>query len=145
MSLTNIASELAIRNLVGQFALSTLKPTIDFAGLWAPNAQWTLTKPFQNEANGINEILALAGKLGEGWEFFVQFVHSGVVNVNGKNANGTWILQEVARGDRNYNNYAIYEDEYVQVSGKWLFKERHYKYVFLDESPIPGEAFPLDP
>lgn len=148
MSLANVVAELAIRDLVSQFALVTLDPTIDFAGLWAPDAYWSLSDPFPAEAKGVDEIAELAANIGGGWEFFVQFVHSGQINVKGKTATGRWTIQEVARNDaRNYNNYAVYDDEYKVVNGKWVFSERKYKYIYLDESPIPGESFPvtLDP
>lgn len=146
MTIDAVVSELAIRNLVSEFALITFTPDFEnvFRSLWAPDGYWTLTEPFPNEAQGIDELVDLAITLGSGWEFFVQFVHSGVVKVDGDHATGTWILQEVARGgDRYYDNYALYEDVYVQLDGKWVFSERHYNYIFLDESPFPGESFPV--
>lgn len=148
MTLDAVTSELAIRNLVSDFALASWKADFlgDFSKLWAEDGQWTLSAPFANEANGIDEILDLATKLGGGWEFFVQFVHSGVVKVDGDHATGRWVLQEVARSsDNNYNNYALYEDVYVEIDGKWYFSERHYQYIWLDDSTIPGQAFPVPP
>ena len=148
MTLDATTAELAIRNLVSEFALATWKADFlgDFSKLWAPDGQWTISNPLANEANGIDEILDLAAQLGGGWEFFVQFVHSGVVKVDGKQATGRWVMQEVGRGgDNNYNNYALYEDVYVEIDDKWYFSERHYHYVWLDDSTIPGEAFPVPP
>lgn len=146
MSLEKIASELAIRNLVAEFANSATPPDYDnLLTLWTPDAHWTLSTPFAMEANGLEEIEKMSKDLLDPREFFVQFVHSGTVDVDGDNAKGNWILQEVARGpgETYYNNYAIYEDVYKQVNGKWLFAERHYKYIFLDDTSFPGESFPI--
>lgn len=146
INIENIASELAIRNLVARFANSATPPNYDgIASVWTPDAVWSLSAPFQMEAHGVDEISAMARDLLEPREFFVQFVHSGEVEVDGDSGTGSWILQEVARGpgETYYNNYALYEDVYERIDGKWYFAERHYKYVFLDDTEFPGESFPV--
>ncbi|RVX71218.1 hypothetical protein B0A52_04792 [Exophiala mesophila] len=147
-----VADELAIRSLVARFANSCSPPDYDaFAKLWVPEqtgkAIWTLTKPFEMSATGVDEISKMLDRLLSTREFFVQLVHSGVVEVDGGNATGRWILREVARGpgETYYNNFAIYEDRYVKSEGKWYFERRDYKYMFLDSSPFQGDSFPLAP
>lgn len=151
MSLQTIAAELAIRNLVASFANSCNPPNYEaFSNLWVPDGQgapalWTLTEPFPLTAAGVDPITDMLSDLLASREFFVQMVHSGVVDVDGDHATGRWIVQEVARGPgaTYYNNYAIYEDVMVEIDGVWYFSERHYKYMFLDDSSFPGTSYPL--
>jgi hypothetical protein len=149
-----LADELAIRNVVARFANVCSPPNYEmFAGLWVPDGQgatpalWTLTEPFPMSASGIEGITNMVKNLLETREFFVQMVHSGVVDITGDRASGRWIVQEVARGpgETYYNNYAIYEDVYQKVDGKWYFAERHYKYMFLNDSSFSGKSFTLTP
>lgn len=147
-----IADELAIRNLVASFANFCSPPNYEkFAGLWVPDSQgtsaalWTLTRPFAMSATGVEKITNMVKNLLESREFFVQMVHSGVVDITGDRATGRWIVQEVARGpgETYYKNYAVYEDVMQKVDGKWYFAERHYKYLFLDDSSFLGKSFSL--
>ena len=153
--LRRISDELAIRNLVAQFANACSPHDLDkFAGLWVPDedcspadrATWTLSEPFAMSKTGVADVLAMHKSLAEPWDFFVQLVHSGVVDIgdDGHTAQGRFILREVAKGPKEtyYNNFAIYEDAYVKVRGKWFFKRRAYNYMFLDSGPFKGDICP---
>ena len=153
--LRRISDELAIRNLVAQFANACSPVDLDkVASLWVPDehcspsnrATWTLSEPFAMTSVGVANVLAMHKSLTDPWDFFVQLVHSGVVDIgdNGQTAHGRFILREVAKGPNEtyYNNFAIYEDEYVKVRGKWYFKRREYNYMFLDSGPFKGDICP---
>jgi hypothetical protein len=140
-----IADELSIRDLVARFANACSPPNYDaFATLWLPgdqnNPQWTLSDPYAMSATGIGEIVAMLRRLLATRDFFVQLVHSGVVEIDGDRATGRWIMREVAKGpgETYYNNFAIYDDEFNKVNGKWYFARRSYTYMFLDSSSFGG-------
>ncbi|KIW20994.1 hypothetical protein PV08_01573 [Exophiala spinifera] len=157
-----LADESNIRDLVARFANACSPPDMAaFAKLWVPDsdtesesarAVWTLSEPFAMSETGVSSIVAMMGRLLEQWDFFVQLVHSGVIEIDethgatSTRATGRWILREVAKGASNseayYNNFAVYEDQYVKVDGKWYFTRRDYKYMFLDSGPFGGDACP---
>ena len=97
-------------------------------------------------ARGIDEVLAMYDRLMANWSFFVQFVHSGVVQENDGFAQARWTMQEMARSDsvnRSYNNLAFYDDAIEQRNLRWRFTKRRYCYVWHDDTPIAGRVFPL--
>lgn len=142
-----IADELSIRDLVARFANGCSPPDYEgFRKLWTPDpnteAIWSLSEPFVMSSTGRDDIVAMLRKLLEMWDFFVQLVHSGVVEIDGDQATGRWILREVAKGPNEtyYNNFAIYEDKYHRFEGKWYFTRRDYTYMFLDSGPFNGSV-----
>ena len=106
-----------------------------------------LSVPFAMSASGAKDITNMLRTLLATREFFVQMVHSGVIELDGDCATGRWINQEVARGpgETYYNNFAIYEDVMQRVDGKWYFARRDYKYMFLNSAPFEGKSFALPP
>lgn len=144
-----INAELEIRDLVARFANACSPPNPEaFAKLWLPDMdnkpEWVVTEPFTLSATGIVDIVALLDKLLAPWDFFVQLVHSGVVEINEDQATGRFIMREVAKGsdETYYNNFATYEDRYSKVDGKWYIARRQYNYMFLDSGPFCGSVCP---
>jgi hypothetical protein len=93
----------AIRELVARFAYTTTNADHDaFSKLWVSQGDsqpiWTLSDPFQMSATGIHEIVDMIRKLRDTRDFFVQMVHTGVLDIKGDRATGRWILHEVAKG-----------------------------------------------
>ncbi|MBC7935520.1 MAG: hypothetical protein H7Y86_09245 [Rhizobacter sp.] len=78
-----------------------------------------------------------------GWEFFVQLTASYHTKIDGDSATANFYVNAIARikdGDSNYN-LAMYQDKLVFKDGKWLFKQRNYNVLYLDQSPLKGKAF----
>jgi len=98
----------------------------------------------QLSATGVDDIVALCDKLRTSRDFFVQLVHSGILDIKHDQATGRWILREVAKGPGEvyYNNFSLYEDVMEKQSGKWYFVRRDYKYMFLDSDQFPGKVYP---
>ena len=112
-----IEDESAIRQLVARFADICTHGNIQaFPKLWVSRGDnkpmWTLTEPFAMSATGIDEIMGMARKLRDPRDFFVQLVHTGLLDINGDHATGRWIMHEVGKGPGEvyYNNFAFYED-----------------------------------
>jgi hypothetical protein len=143
-----IEDESAIRQLVARFAdICTYGDLQAFPKLWVSHGDnkpmWTLTEPFAMSATGIDEIMDMARKLRDPRDFFVQLVHTGLLDINGDHATGRWIMHEVGKGPGEvyYNNFAFYEDFMEKQDGKWYFARRNYKYMFLDSDSFAGKMF----
>jgi hypothetical protein len=144
----HIEDDSAIRELVARFADTTTRTDHDaFSNLWVSQSNnkpiWTLSKPFAMSATGIHEIMDMIRKLRDTRDFFVQLVHTGVLDIKGDRATGRWIMHEVAKGPGEvyYNNYSQYEDAMEKHGGKWYFARRDYKYMFLDSESFIGNIF----
>jgi len=93
-----LEDEAAIRDLAAAFADATSRDDkAEYTTSWKKNGVFTIGAPLTNVCNGVEEILAFISKLRDDKEFFVQFVHSGVVAVNGDHATARWLVEEVAR------------------------------------------------
>lgn len=146
--ITRLEDESAIRDLSARFADTCTHCDLEaFAKLWIPDSNseptWTLSEPFPMTATGIDKILAMLGTLRTPRHFFIQGVHSGVIEIEGTSATARWIIREVATGPGEiyYNNYAVYSDNMVKKDGKWYFAKREYQYHFLDSSPFEGKVY----
>ena len=144
-----IEDDTAIRDLVARFADTCTRGDLKaFSKIWVPHGEtkpiWTLTQPYTMSATGIDDIVAMCDKLRASRDFFVQLVHSGMLEIKGDRATGRWILREVAvgPGETYYNNFSIYEDSMEKHNGKWYFARRDYNYLFLDSEPFTGKVFP---
>ena len=140
-----LEDEAAIRDLAATFAdAATRNDKALLASVWKKDGAFTIEAPLKNVCNGLDEILALISKLRDGKEFFVQFVHSGVINVTGDHATARWIMCEAGKGgDKYYHTYGIFSDAMERVDGKWLFAERAWHFAYLDFSPFTGNGHAL--
>jgi hypothetical protein len=149
--LEHLEDEAAIRDLVARFADAVTRADHDtFRSLWKPDAVFTIGEPFAVTCMGIDEIGALLHKLRDGKDFFVQCVHSGLIQLDGNTASARWLVREVGLGPGKsgagksyYNNFGFFLDELEKVDGKWLFKTRTYPYLYLDTDPFTGKAVAL--
>jgi len=144
--LQELEDESAIRSLVARFSdAATTTDYEAFKSLWADNGKWTIHEPFYTTAEGNQAIEDMLIMLWRGRSFFVQFVHSGVVQLNGDTATARWIMQEVSEGTESgfYNNYAIYMDSFVKSAGQWKFAQRDYHYIWIDTTAFPGDVYKL--
>lgn len=146
--LQQLEDESAIRNLVARFADAAM--TADYEGfktLWTDNGKWTIHEPFFTSAEGNQKIDEMLITLRTGRGFFVQLVHSGVVQLNDDNATARWIMRETSEGpgDAFYNNFAVYIDSLVKIDNEWKFAQRDYHYMWIDTGAFPGDIFELPP
>ena len=142
--LGRLEDESAIRTLCACYADAATRLNLEaFRSLWTADGAWIINAPFQAEAHGAEEIVTLLKKLRTGQEFFVQFVHSGVIEISGTRATARWLMREAAKGpsETYYQNFAFYSDVLEKTQGEWRFARRTYDYLFVDETFFPGRGF----
>lgn len=88
--------------------------------------------------------------LRSGQNFFVQFVHTGLIQLAGQKASARWLIREIAsgagpdgQGKRFYNVFVFAEDDLVKREGRWLISRRTFPYIFVDTEPFTGQSVPL--
>ena len=138
-----LEDEAAIRDLAAAFAdAASRNDKAALAAVWKTDGVLTINDPLPNVCKGIDAIEKLIGQLRDDKEFFVQFVHSGVISVFGGHATARWLVREIGKGgDKYYNNYGYFSDAMEKIQGKWLFAERAYHYAYLDFSPFTGKGY----
>ena len=143
--LERLEDESAIRALTAAFAdAATRNDKATLRELWTPDAEFAIGAPMGKTAVGVERIMDFFAELRDGREFFVQFVHSGVVSIDGDRATARWLVHEIARGGGGfYTNYGFFSDVVEKRDGAWRFRRRSYSYVYLDASPFAGDAYPL--
>ncbi len=144
--LINLEDDLAIRNIVAKFADTATNGNYEgLKALWKSDGLFTINLPFYNSRTGADEIAAFIKTLREERDFFVQFVHSGVIEINGNNATARWIIHEVAQGpgEKYYNNYGLFNDKLEKINGEWFFASRSYDYMWVDTNKFSGQTVQL--
>jgi hypothetical protein len=150
--LQHLEDEAAIRDLAARFAdAATRGDHVTIRSLFMPDGIFTIGEPFAVISRGVDEIGALIHKLRDGKDFFVQFVHSGLVQLDGNTASARWLVREIGLGPAKsgpgksyYNNFGFFIDELEKVDGKWLFKTRTCPYLYLDTDPFTGRGVALN-
>ena len=150
--LQHLEDEAAIRDLAARFADAATRADYEtIRSLFTPDAVFTIGEPFAVTCRGPNEIVALIHKLRDGKDFFVEFVHSGLIQLEGNTASARWLLREVGLGPAMsgpeksyYNTFGFFIDELQKVEGKWLFKARTYPYLYLDTESFTGKGVALN-
>jgi len=120
--------ELAILHLVATYADAVNRRDQE---LWnstlSEHVSWTLPG---NTVEGKEAVIGLYEAFMGSFEFVVQLVHQGTIEVDGDRAWGRWYLTEHLRrqGARETRTtIGSYTDEYVKENGRWLFAKRTYE------------------
>jgi ketosteroid isomerase-like protein len=111
------------------------------ASLFTPDG--TVRIPDINaEAVGREEIRAGSERLQGLWDYFVQNVHPGTIQLAGDTASGRAYIVELGRfrDGRSQLNYSVYHDRYRRTPDGWKFTERVYEVRYLDTTPLAGSA-----
>lgn len=148
--LQRLEDDAAIRELAARFAdASTRNDIATLRTLFVPDATFSIGKPNDVMCHGVDETASLIEKLEANKDFFVQFVHSGLVEIDGDRASARWLVREVAMGTGEggtgksfYNNFGFFHDELVRADGAWLFQSRAYEYLYLDTDAFTGKGVP---
>lgn len=145
--LQRLEDESLIRDLAARFAdAETRGDQGTVRSLFKPDTLFQIGEPNAVTCQGVDAIITFLNQLRGGKEFFVQFVHGGIIDVQGDTASARWLMREVAlaSGSVYYNNFGFFLDELERVDGQWLFKSRNHQYLYLDTDPFTGRAIPFD-
>ncbi|AUC61656.1 hypothetical protein AA637_11100 [Cyanobacterium sp. HL-69] len=146
MSVNLNHQEWLIKQQVAKFADAVnLRNKNLFTSLWLPDGIWKLNPPMNMTVTGKDNIGNLFADLLDKWEFFVQMVHTGVVEIQGEKAIARWCMSEIGRSHqgKGFQNYGIYQDQLIWRDNQWLFLERTYHFSYIEEPQLLGNAFPL--
>ncbi|MBE9222360.1 nuclear transport factor 2 family protein [Cyanobacterium stanieri LEGE 03274] len=138
--------EQLIKSQVAKFADAVNVGDRDlFMSLWLPEGVWTLNPPMDMVVTGKENIGNLFTELLDNWEFFVQMVHTGVIEIKGQEAIARWCMSEIGRSHqgKGFQNYGIYQDKLVYQDNQWLFSQRIYHFSYIEEPQLSGNAFKL--
>ena len=136
-----IADRFEIEALRGEFTDAGMQLDYDrFASLFTEDGIWRI--PGAAEFFSRAEIRAGIERLKGVWEYFVQTVHPGTIQVDGDTATGRAYIAEFGRftDGRSYSNHAIYHDRYQRTGDGWKFTERVYEVRYLDTTELAGSA-----
>jgi len=134
-----IADRVEIDALRGEFTdAATMRDFDRFAALFTSDGVWRI--PTVAEFVSRAEIRAGIERLQASWEFFVQTIHPGTVQVDGDTAIGRSYVAELGRfrDGGSHQNLAVYHDRYQRTRDGWRFAERAYEIRYVDTTPLPG-------
>jgi ketosteroid isomerase-like protein len=141
-SLQNIIDRFEIEALRGEFTdAATMRDWDRFAALFTSDGVWQI--PDANiKLVGRAEIRPGIERMQGSWEFFVQNVYPGTIQLDGDTATGRSYVAELGRfrDGSSHVNYSIYHDRYQRTPDGWKFTERVYEVKYLDSSPLAGTA-----
>jgi ketosteroid isomerase-like protein len=137
-----IADRFEIEALRGEFTDAVMMHDYDrLASLFTQDG--AVRMPHINaEAVSREEIRAGIERLQGLWDYFVQTVHPGTIQLEGDTASGRAYISEFGRmrDGSSHLNYSVYHDRYQRTPDGWKFTERVYEVRYLDTTPLPGSA-----
>ncbi|WP_336211721.1 nuclear transport factor 2 family protein [Nonomuraea sp. LPB2021202275-12-8] len=137
-----IADRFEIEALRGEFTDAGMMRDYDrFASLFTQDGAWRMPH-IDVEFESREEIRAGIERLQALWDYFVQTVHPGTIQLEGDTAIGRAYTAEFGRmrGGGSHLNYAIYHDRYRRTPDGWKFTERVYEVRYVDTTPLAGSA-----
>ena len=142
-----IADRVEIEALRGEFTDASLMRDWDrFASLFTEDGAWRMPH-INEELVGREDIRAGIERLQGRWDYFVQTVHPGTIQLEGDTAVGRAYVSEFGRlrdgiahlrDGSSYLNYSVYHDRYERTSAGWKFAERVYEMKYVDTTPLAG-------
>ncbi len=144
--IAQLEDEAAIKELAARFADSASRKDIaTFKATWASDATWEIGAPNSFRCEGIQQIQNLFEALWSNKSIFMQFVHSGTIEVNGARASARWVIHEIAQGPDGvfYTTSGFFDDEMEKRGGRWVYVSRIYTYIHLSTDPFLGQALAL--
>jgi ketosteroid isomerase-like protein len=137
-----IADRFEIEALRGEVTDALMMHDYDrVASQFTKDGTWRI--PYVNiKLAGREEIRAGIERLQSLWEYFVQTVHPGTIQLAGDTAVGRAYVSEFGRmrDGSSHLNYALYHDRYQRTPDGWKFAERVYEVRYLDATPLTGSA-----
>lgn len=139
----DVASELAIRDLVARYADAVNRgDAAAWSETWAEDGCWSVAG---RSETGREKVVELWHTLMGGLEWVVQLVHTGTIEIDADRATARWYLTEL---NRTVDGTAgllvgVYHDECVCENGQWLFKSRRFDFLYAGKPDVSGAHFPV--
>jgi ketosteroid isomerase-like protein len=136
------ADRFEIEALRGEFADAAMTRDFDrLAALFTPDAAWRIPAA-GIEFTGRETIRDGIEGLQTHWEFLIQTVHPGTVQLDGDTASGRSYIAELGRfrDGTSHRNHGVYHDRYRHTPDGWRFTERVYEIQYHDATPLTGSA-----
>jgi len=137
-----------IAALTARFADAvTRQDAAAFEALWTPQATWRIDPPMDVvlEASASEIAQAFSAGMDANWSWFFQLSHGTVVDaVEGDIARSRSYISESAntRGGDSYHNVGVYFDVLERTPDGWRYQSRHYRYLYVSDTPLPGTGIP---
>jgi ketosteroid isomerase-like protein len=137
-----IADRFEIDALRGEFTDASMMRDWDrFASLFTEDGAWRMPH-IDEELVSREGIRAGVERLRGLWDYFVQTVHPGTIQLEGDTAVGRAYIEEFGRfrDGTSHLNYSVYHDRYQRTPDGWKFAERLYEIRYVDATPLAGSA-----
>jgi ketosteroid isomerase-like protein len=135
-----IADRFEIEALRGEFSDASMGLDLDrFASLFTQDGAWRMPH-IDEDLVTRDEIRAGVERLRPLWDYFMQSVHQGTIELDGDTASGRSYVSEFGRfrDGSSTLNYSVYHDRYERTPDGWKFAERVYEVRYVDSSPLTG-------
>ncbi|CAM3543150.1 nuclear transport factor 2 family protein [Kibdelosporangium persicum] len=140
-TLQDITDRVEIEALRGEFTDAVMTRDYDrFAALFTVDGAMRI--PEVSELVGRTEIRAGIERMQGFWDYFVQTIHPGTIQLAGDTATGRSYISEFGRlrDGSSHLNYAVYHDRYQRTQDGWKFTERVYEIRYIDSAPLTGSV-----
>jgi ketosteroid isomerase-like protein len=137
-----IADRFEIEALRGEFTDASMMRDWDrFASLFTHDGAWRMPH-IDEELVSREGIRAGVERLRGLWDYFVQTVHPGTIQLEGDTAVGRAYIEEFGRfrDGTSHLNYSVYHDRYQRTPDGWKFAERRYEVRYVDATSLAGSA-----
>ncbi|MBO1334226.1 nuclear transport factor 2 family protein [Streptomyces sp. VRA16 Mangrove soil] len=142
--LRTLTDRLAIEALRGEFTDAIMMGDYDrFAQLFTTDGALRIPEGGIG-FTGRDRIRAGIEQLQDAWDYFIQTVHPGTIQLAADTATGRSYIQELGRrrDGASHLNYALYHDRYVRTPDQgWRFAERVYEVRYIDTAALTGTTF----
>jgi len=135
-----IADRVEIEALRGDVTDAIMVHDYDrFASLFTNEGAWRMPH-IGTDLVGRDAIRAGIERLQGLWDYFVQTVHHGTIQLDGDTAVGRSYVSEFGhmRDGSSFANHAVYHDRYRRTPEGWKFAERIYEIKYVDTTPLAG-------
>jgi ketosteroid isomerase-like protein len=136
-----VADRVEIEALRGEFTDAVMMRDYDRLA-WLFTQDGVVRMPHINaEATSRRDIRAGIERMQGLWDYFVQTIHPGTIELDGDTAAGRAYVSELMHGGgSSHLNYAVYHDRYQRTPDGWKFAERVYEVRYVDTTPLAGSA-----
>ena len=132
------SAELEIRTLVARYADAVNRYDAElWSATWSVDGVWQLG---DSSVAGRDSVVDFWRNAMGSFEFALQLVYQGTIDINGNQASGRWYLTETLRSKESEHDrftIGVYLDDYVKENGAWAFAKRSYRALYSRED-APG-------